>query len=259
MPRNITVTFDDGTTHVYANAPDDVSPDQVQARASKEFGKAVKALDGGRGTAPVVGEAKPAQTDETPMQRAGNLVAGAVRGAGSIGATLLTLKDCTPHGQFEKAKLEFFPNEHGSRLTRAMTYAEAVSFFCRLRVEFPELAKVATHIRNEGKRTKRQGHQHQQEGMNTGASDVIIPVCPPIVMEMKRRDHTLSSISKEQVDYLVAAASGGAFTGVALGAAAPQPKATPPAAGRRPPAAACPARKSNPVYYGPTGTGPTKA
>lgn len=97
--------------------------------------------------------------------------------------------------------------------------AEAVSFFCQLRVEFPELAKVATHIRNEGKRTKRQGYQHQQEGMNTGASDVIIPVCPPIVMEMKRRDHTLSSISKEQVDYLVAAADLGAFTGVALGAA----------------------------------------
>ena len=97
--------------------------------------------------------------------------------------------------------------------------AEAVSFFCQLRSEFPELAKVATHIRNEGKRTKRQGYQHQQEGMNTGASDVIIPVCPPIVMEMKRRDHTLSSISKEQVDYLVAAADLGAFTGVALGAA----------------------------------------
>ena len=96
--------------------------------------------------------------------------------------------------------------------------AEAVSFFCQLRAEFPELAKVATHIRNEGKRAKRQGYQHQQEGMNTGASDVIIPVCPPIVMDMKRRDHTLSSISKEQVDYLVAAASGGAFTGVALGA-----------------------------------------
>ena len=97
--------------------------------------------------------------------------------------------------------------------------AEAVCFVCQLRAEFPELAKVATHIRNEGKRTKRQGYQHQQEGMNTGASDVIIPVCPPIVMEMKRRDHTLSSISKEQVDYLVAAASGGAFSGVALGAA----------------------------------------
>jgi hypothetical protein len=37
-------------------------------------------------------------------------------------------------------------------------------------------------------------------------------------MEMKRRDHTLSSISKEQVEYLFAAASGGALAGVALGA-----------------------------------------
>lgn len=97
--------------------------------------------------------------------------------------------------------------------------AEAVSFFCQLRAEFPELAKVATHIRNEGKRTKRQGYQHQQEGMNTGASDVIIPVCPPIVMEMKRRDHTLSSISREQVEYLVASHELGSFHGVALGAA----------------------------------------
>ena len=109
--------------------------------------------------------------------------------------------------------------DHDWRGKCPLEAAEAVSFFCQLRAEFPDLAKVATHIRNEGKRTKRQGYQHQQEGMNTGASDVIIPVCPPIVMEMKRKDHKLSSISKEQVDYLVAAASGGAFTGVALGAA----------------------------------------
>lgn len=97
--------------------------------------------------------------------------------------------------------------------------AEAVSFFCQLRAEFPELAKVATHIRNEGKRTKRQGYQHQQEGMNTGASDVIIPTCPPIVMEMKQRDHTESEISNKQIKYLIAVAGLGAFTGVALGAA----------------------------------------
>ena len=97
--------------------------------------------------------------------------------------------------------------------------AELIGFFRLLEKEHPTLAAIATHIRNEGKRTKFQGYKQQQEGMNTGASDVIIPVCPPIVMEMKRRDHTLSSISKEQVDYLVSAASGGAFTGVALGAA----------------------------------------
>ena len=48
MPRNITVTFEDGSTHVYQNAPDALTPEQVQERASKDFGKTVKALDGGK-------------------------------------------------------------------------------------------------------------------------------------------------------------------------------------------------------------------
>lgn len=48
MPRDITITFEDGSSHVYKNAPDDVTPDAVSARASQEFGKAVTALDGGR-------------------------------------------------------------------------------------------------------------------------------------------------------------------------------------------------------------------
>ena len=46
--RNITVTFEDGTTHVYQNAPDDVTPEQITARASQEFGKPIASLDGGR-------------------------------------------------------------------------------------------------------------------------------------------------------------------------------------------------------------------
>lgn len=49
MARNITVTFNDGTTHVYQNAPDDLTPDAVQARAQKDFGKSVVSLDGGKG------------------------------------------------------------------------------------------------------------------------------------------------------------------------------------------------------------------
>lgn len=48
MPRDITVTFGDGSTHVYKSAPDDVTPADVQARAEKEFGKSVSSLDGGR-------------------------------------------------------------------------------------------------------------------------------------------------------------------------------------------------------------------
>ena len=52
MPRNVTVTLADGTQHVYANAPDDITPDAVTARALKDFGQPVKALDGGRNAAP---------------------------------------------------------------------------------------------------------------------------------------------------------------------------------------------------------------
>lgn len=78
MARDITVTFDDGSTHVYRGAPDDATPEAVTARAQKDFGKAVAALDGGR-------------TDTRPefVKALGNLGAGAIRGAGSIGATLL--------------------------------------------------------------------------------------------------------------------------------------------------------------------------
>ena len=52
MARNITVTFNDGTSHVYQNAPDDLTPDMVSARAQQEFGKTVTSLDGGRPAAP---------------------------------------------------------------------------------------------------------------------------------------------------------------------------------------------------------------
>ncbi len=52
MPRNITVTFADGTQHVYANAPDDIDPDAVANRATNEFNKPVKSLDGGNAAEP---------------------------------------------------------------------------------------------------------------------------------------------------------------------------------------------------------------
>ena len=49
MPRNITITFDDGTKHVYKNAPDDITPRAVYDRAAKEFsGKKIANVDGGR-------------------------------------------------------------------------------------------------------------------------------------------------------------------------------------------------------------------
>jgi hypothetical protein len=64
MPRNITVTFDDGSTHVYQQAPDNLTPEQVSARAQKDFGKAVASLDGGKPAAVSVGSA----LNEIPRQ-----------------------------------------------------------------------------------------------------------------------------------------------------------------------------------------------
>tara|TARA_R110002012_G_scaffold215064_1_gene386159 strand:- start:34 stop:465 length:432 start_codon:yes stop_codon:yes gene_type:complete len=95
---------------------------------------------------------------------------------------------------------------------------EQISFLSLLRREFPQLAEIAVHIRNEGKRTKRQGAQHKAEGMNTGASDIVIPCDPPILIELKRRDHTESHTTTDQVKYLFRARKLGAFGCYALGA-----------------------------------------
>lgn len=49
MTRNVTVTFDDGSSHVYNGVPDTVTPEQITERASSEFsGKGITHLDGGK-------------------------------------------------------------------------------------------------------------------------------------------------------------------------------------------------------------------
>lgn len=54
MARNVTVSFDDGTSHMYNGAPDDVTPEQITQRAGQEFaGKKVTHLDGGKQATPV--------------------------------------------------------------------------------------------------------------------------------------------------------------------------------------------------------------
>lgn len=47
MPRNITVTFEDGEQIRYDGAPDNITPADVQRRAEKESGKRVASIDGG--------------------------------------------------------------------------------------------------------------------------------------------------------------------------------------------------------------------
>ena len=78
MPRNVTVYFADGSRHEYQGAPDDASPEQIAARAGRDFqGKQIRHL-----------ERAPAVEPETTR----NPFMGAVaRGAELLGSGIETL------------------------------------------------------------------------------------------------------------------------------------------------------------------------
>lgn len=94
-----------------------------------------------------------------------------------------------------------------------------MTFINRLRRQYPDtLGALVVHVKNEGKKTQGQAMMDAANGLTAGASDILIPVSPAIVIEFKRQDHTLSSWQKGQIDYLKAAHDAGSFAFVALGA-----------------------------------------
>ena len=104
MPRDITVTFDDGSTHVYQNAPDNLTPDAVSARAQQDFGKAVKALDGGRAVAGNATKPEVSLRDrimgviETPLALGATLGGAAIAPIVGVAGTLASGKYGTQEG-----------------------------------------------------------------------------------------------------------------------------------------------------------------
>lgn len=96
--------------------------------------------------------------------------------------------------------------------------AEQVTAFNRIRSKYAQIAKIALHPRNEGKRTRNQAMKESAEGLTKGASDIIIPGAPAFVCELKRRDHTKSAWQPGQVEFLEQCRDRGAFVCLALGA-----------------------------------------
>ena len=94
---------------------------------------------------------------------------------------------------------------------------EQIDFFTHLLIAWPQYHEIAIHPKNEGKRTWGQVAKEKKMGLNTGASDIIIPGCPTLIIELKRRDHTKSKWTKGQREYLQAAQNNGSFVCVALG------------------------------------------
>jgi hypothetical protein len=105
-----------------------------------------------------------------------------------------------------------------------LEHVEQASFFSKLRREYPDTwGRIAIHPRNEGLLINGQFQgvvKHQIEGMAKGAADIVIPGAPSFICELKRQNHTLSKWQEGQIPYLEAAQDAGAFTCVALGAAA---------------------------------------
>ena len=88
-----------------------------------------------------------------------------------------------------------------------------------LRRTYPDtLGALTLHIENEGKRTMAQAQMAKAKGLNAGAADLILVCSPPMVLEMKRQDHTKSSWQKGQQEFMLAAQQHGAFVGLCLGA-----------------------------------------
>lgn len=84
MTRDITITFADGSTHTYKNAPDTITPETVQKRAQAQFGKPVTSIDGGR-ESPSVG------ADGTPPEDSKGYLTKIREGAESIIEPVATL------------------------------------------------------------------------------------------------------------------------------------------------------------------------
>ena len=95
--------------------------------------------------------------------------------------------------------------------------AEQVTIFNQLRANYPELADLATHIKNEGLKSYKVASKDAINGLNKGFSDIIIIGSPVFVCELKKADFTKSRASKEQQEFLINAQNAGAFACIALG------------------------------------------
>lgn len=91
MARNVTVTFDDGTTHQYAGVPDDATPDAVHTRVMQDFpDKTVAAMDGGKAAADTSNAGPPKNYDlaDVPGAALSNVGSSAEKTLNSIGAMI---------------------------------------------------------------------------------------------------------------------------------------------------------------------------
>lgn len=98
---------------------------------------------------------------------------------------------------------------------------EQITFISWVRRTYPDSHGITIfHAKNEGKIVDGQFTAVSKDramGMAIGCADIHNPGNPSLCMELKRKDHTKSTISDDQVNYLLTAQSLGSFVCIALG------------------------------------------
>lgn len=98
---------------------------------------------------------------------------------------------------------------------------EQITFVNRVRKEYPDTHGITLfHAKNEAKLINGQFKAIDKDramGMSVGCADIHAPGKPSLCMEIKRKDHTLSKVTDEQIRYLLASKNNGSFTCIALG------------------------------------------
>ena len=90
MARNITITFEDGTTHQYAGVPDTITPDEVHQRAAQEFGKQIVNIDGGKAAVAETQQPKQRLVDKFKSLTAGETATGALSNIPSSAGNMIS-------------------------------------------------------------------------------------------------------------------------------------------------------------------------
>lgn len=102
MPRTVTITFEDGRKHIYNGVPDAATPEDVMARAAKEFqGAKVVNIDGGRGAAP-----EAAQVDDPGFGQAALIGVGRTADRLAKGVKQMGLNVVAPFSDSAKGELD---------------------------------------------------------------------------------------------------------------------------------------------------------
>lgn len=93
---------------------------------------------------------------------------------------------------------------------------EQITVFNWLRINHPDVYKLAFHPKNEGLKTKVTAMNDKVAGLKAGVSDIIILSVPPIIIELKKASKQ-ARLSKEQETFLNDTAKAGCYSFVCFG------------------------------------------